>query len=557
MTRVQSTRTIRRQSQGVSYTINTVPSTLTVSPLETMWTRDITASVTRLAGGKPSTPDCSLLWCTVAGGIEGTWKSADPSGASLMIHSRDFNNPVTEVRLKATLPDGTDVAATSVPVVHDGERGPAGPAGPPGADGAEGPEGAVVRVTEWAPGTSYNDGSVPEGGIRYIDVVTVRETGGGMARFQCIAPHTSTDGLTSPDNLTGCPQSWEYADMLWSEMSDTGPIYTSLLLAPNASIDFLGSQEIIIREDDGSICGRIGAPMGSDLMTIMYFGAETLGDSTYRLDCDGHAFWGEAGGDIIEVDPLNARIVVYNGGEPCTYIEANSYDGPVGLRLGDVVRDVVQSNAWGYYRESATVNCGSFRLRRATKVRVSVPLSLYTHNYGNWRAKVTAQIYIVNSAGAEVLVSTEPLILDSTAVDVSGERRKEGYSEAWVEGSNLPVGVYTVRMRVNITHVGGLQGSEPTSIGSVTVRKGLRVKVTDREGNFQARYYANGHYVGTGTEDYVMAWQDGERGMAFEAVNSAGFGIGIDADGIKVMHGAGWMSLPDYIRAVTSGVISD
>lgn len=559
MTRVQATRTIRRQSPAVSYIINAVPSVLVLGAAEKVWTRAVEVSVTRLAGGAHSVPDCSLQWCTVSGDSEGAWQNADPSGTVLPVHCSTTLQSIDEVRLRALLSDGTVVATASVPVVREG---PEGPQGPPGADGLSGPEGAVLRVTEWVADTAYSDGAeAGDDGVRYIDVVTVSESGGGVARFRCIGSHTSSAGIGTASNPGGCPVSGECNPELWEELSDTGPIYTSLLLAPNARIGFLDSQEIIIYESDGSVVGRMGAPMGPDEMTIMYAGGETLDDATYRLDCDGSAYWGEPGGNMIEVDPVGAQIVVRNGGERCTYIEANRYDGPVGARLGDVVKGLTQSvpdaqtGAGGLYTETTEVECGSFRLMRAAKVSVSVPVTVHAHNSGVWRARVSARIEIRDNAGETVSEFSVPLSLDGTAETSNWGDTLSGYAEAGIVDGLLRPRPYTVHLIVSVTHSGGQVGTSHTSTVTVILRRGMRVKLTEREGVFEAHYYANGYYVGTGVSDYVTAWQDGPDGMAFEAVNGAGHGIGVDSTGVKVMHDGGWLPLADYIRGVVVGEI--
>lgn len=440
--------------------------------------------------------------------------------------------------------------------------------------GKTGPQGAVLRFTEWAkdrvyfnglreeddPHRSDDDYLAPDDadGILYLDVVRVTGPQGHSEYFQCKRSHESTDGPVSTSNKTGNPYGTG-GTAYWEAFNDqTRPIYTPVLLADNARIEMLTGQEIVWGMGP-DLWGRLGAPVGTPGY-VMWTGAATAEDATFTLDREGKAYWGDTdGGDWVCVDPWNGSITISDSNHS-TVLDSSVYDSPQGLRLSDVITDTAQTNVGKTFRatDATGVVCGSFRLLREAKVRASVPVSVVAQNSGNWRATVSAHVEVLDASGNVVKASYSDFEINGYPQASNFLAREYGRAAVSTEAKLQP-GTYTVRVTATIWHRNfpSLQPSTSgyTSQGEVRILKGLTVTSTDREGVFEARYYGNGHYVGIGMEDYVTAWQDGGRGMAFEALNGAGFGIGVDADGLRVMHGGGWFSLPDYIKAVIAGEI--
>ena len=121
----------------------------------------------------------------------------------------------------------------ATPVRISGEQGPKGDDGAPGEDGApgkDGLQGCIIRLTEWASGVEYrNDLDLVSNGPRYIDIVTIYANNKQL-KFQCSQTHTS-----SASNKPAAGSASAY----WQQLNDMVPIYTPLLFAENAVINFL------------------------------------------------------------------------------------------------------------------------------------------------------------------------------------------------------------------------------------------------------------------------------------------------------------------------------
>ena len=128
----------------------------------------------------------------------------------------------------------------ATPVRISGEQGPKGDDGAPGEDGApgkDGLQGCIIRLTEWASGVEYrNDLDLVSNGPRYIDIVTIYANNKQL-KFQCSQTHTS-----SASNKPAAGSASAY----WQQLNDMVPIYTPLLFAENAVINFLQGMEFVV-----------------------------------------------------------------------------------------------------------------------------------------------------------------------------------------------------------------------------------------------------------------------------------------------------------------------
>lgn len=162
-----------------------------------------------------------------------------------------------------------------------GKDGEDGKDGAPGAPGAPGMAGAIYRVTQWSAGMAYNDGSkVEDDGHRYVDLVTVREElqeGVTQYHFVCTGYHTST---ASNRPTPGKPSA------NWQEANNQRPIYTPLLLAEGAVIDFLQGNTIKVTETIEGV-NEVVATLGNGEYPL-YVGADTYGNAPFRVKRDGH-----------------------------------------------------------------------------------------------------------------------------------------------------------------------------------------------------------------------------------------------------------------------------
>lgn len=169
----------------------------------------------------------------------------------------------------------------ATPVRISGEQGPKGDDGAPGEDGApgkDGLQGCITRLTEWASGVEYrNDLDLVSNGPRYIDVVTIYANNKQL-KFQCGQTHTSSN---SNKPTAGS------ASAYWQQLNDMVPIYTPLLFAENAVINFLQGMEFVVHNSktDISVNTIIAGLVGGDIP--LFVGSNTPSKAPFRVAKDG------------------------------------------------------------------------------------------------------------------------------------------------------------------------------------------------------------------------------------------------------------------------------
>ena len=186
--------------------------------------------------------------------------------------AKDLKNVHTYyARLTVIMPNRVDFAAVSL--AHS--------VIPKGETGAQGVAGAIYRVTQWSAGVAYNDGSqVEDDGRRYVDLVTVREElqeGVKQYHFVCTGYHTSNASNRPKHNQSSAN---------WQEANNQRPIYTPLLLAEGAVIDFLQGNTIKVTETIEGV-NEVVATLGNGDYPL-YVGADSHGNAPFRVKRDGH-----------------------------------------------------------------------------------------------------------------------------------------------------------------------------------------------------------------------------------------------------------------------------
>lgn len=166
----------------------------------------------------------------------------------------------------------------ATPVRISGEQGPKGDDGSPGEDGKDGLQGCIIRLTEWASGVEYhNDLDLVSNGPRYIDIVTIYANNKQL-KFQCSQTHTSSN---SNKPTAGS------ASAYWQQLNDMVPIYTPLLFAENAVINFLQGMEFVVHNSktDISVNTIIAGLVGGDIP--LFVGSNTPSKAPFRVAKDG------------------------------------------------------------------------------------------------------------------------------------------------------------------------------------------------------------------------------------------------------------------------------
>lgn len=158
-----------------------------------------------------------------------------------------------------------------------GDQGEKGETGETGAQGKQGLDGCVIRDSEWAIGTEYrNDSNITDGSleVRYVDIVLVRndavET--GWDAYRCKLTHVSSTSITYENTS------------YWEKFSaNVGTIFTSLIIAKNAKINFLQGNQLTIQKDDGTItAGMSGSDKGEKIR--FWAGSENPDNAPFRVN---------------------------------------------------------------------------------------------------------------------------------------------------------------------------------------------------------------------------------------------------------------------------------
>lgn len=253
----------------------------------------------------------------------------------------------------------------ATPVRISGEQGPKGDDGAPGEDGApgkDGLQGCITRLTEWASGVEYrNDLDLVSNGPRYIDVVTIYANNKQL-KFQCGQTHTSSN---SNKPTAGS------ASAYWQQLNDMVPIYTPLLFAENAVINFLQGMEFVVHNSktDISVNTIIAGLVGGDIP--LFVGSNTPSNAPFRVAKDGafvatkaditgtiNASSGTIGGFKIDESSLTAtdsfgemllssNLIRFTNDNTKLYLGDNTWPGSMGGALYGPIRAEVSRSAAG------------------------------------------------------------------------------------------------------------------------------------------------------------------------------------------------------------------
>ncbi len=147
----------------------------------------------------------------------GTWSPSIPSVTD--------ENPYLWTKTYVLYSDGT--STTSFSVATKGKQGAS----------VTGRTGSVVRSSVWKTGVAFYCGDTLVNGQYYVDMVYVADDTetDGWAKYQCIKNHTSSSSITTSNGT------------YWKRMS-SAPIYSPLIVAKNASIDFAQGQQFNLME---------------------------------------------------------------------------------------------------------------------------------------------------------------------------------------------------------------------------------------------------------------------------------------------------------------------
>lgn len=333
--------------------------------------------------------------------------------------------------------------------------------GEPGAS-ITGPQGPVVRIRGLFEDGYYYDGTeaVYEKGVPvyWLDIVWTEGTSGNRYYKRCVDSgyYDSSNGPHPSDNETSTG---------WADFSQLDNLIVQLLIAKNAHIQFLNGQEIVFGEtvnEADKLWGRIGVPTEGGGY-IMWAGGADTSLATYILDKEGRARFGKINDNHIVIDPLEKQITVRNGSrrkmitiDGADHTLENIYGVEDNINAGNLNHSYATANP----TYTTTVSAGTVKLAKAGgKLKVSLTAILETWSVGytgkdsagvsmpgqyvKGTATVTLGIYNGSIPVKEVSATVQSPILTE---NLKGHRTED----LTVEATNLSVGTYTVRTKVEL-----------------------------------------------------------------------------------------------------------
>lgn len=164
-----------------------------------------------------------------------------------------------------------------------GDDGEKGDKGDKGDQGVQGIQGCIIRSSEWKTGVTYRNDESLTSGTRYIDIVAKKNTSPsslyGWDMYMCKSTHTSSSS-NGPGNTT-----------YWTAVNEMAPIFTSLIIAKNASIDFVQGNELIIKDSNNNVVAGLTGGSSKEAGTTpvrIWAGGNVPGNAPFRVDQEGN-----------------------------------------------------------------------------------------------------------------------------------------------------------------------------------------------------------------------------------------------------------------------------
>lgn len=527
-------------------------------------------------------------------------------GMQVSVIGNGSTSATVRVRVAASLAAGGEL---TIPVTVDGlvfqktfswsiaRRGQTGP---------QGIQGCIYRMTQWRADVEYhNDSALTGDGIRYIDIVLIPNPALATKAyaFICNKSHTSSGENAPNPNVEATEH--------WTKLNSMAPIYTPFLLADNAVITLLQSNQILVMKEDGV---TVNAAMGRGDFPL-WVGATEATEAPFRVDdtgkaymtgaeISGHVTAGDPNGQHVALLPDDKTMKIYDeNGHEVSSFEGNTYADPLnlfGLTSGAIAMKQRTGTHYGhgtgvtygrgshtltgdglgtniYYENlNISVDSGSNMLHSDAPVEVIVSGYLYTE----YKEQATLPSY-PNGTVTPVASGDTP-VTDLTPIDPGGTvplynstARLTLYIDTYSDQllttrvgsqeiarcSKKNDGVLIVGKRVKTTmggyHVLRLAISMTTTGNGVTatVKWGgavsggqYDISGTYTSNFYMSRYFANGFCLGISKNNYISAYDQGDKkGMRFVMENN-GYGIDVSNGGIRHRHNGGnWVSMPLFV----------
>ena len=247
-----------------------------------------------------------------------------------------------------------------------GDDGEKGDKGDKGDQGVQGIQGCIFRESEWsASSVQYRNDEALTSGTRYIDFALIRNDAAidGWDVYKCLKTHVSS-ASNKPGNTT-----------YWEKLSGVGPIYTSLIIAKNASISLFQGNQVLIKKSDNTVtAGMSGSTSGQKIR--IWAGSATPDSAPFRVDEEGNVVATKAN--------ITGTITATGGNVGGFSISSSSMESVSGddamLLSANLIRFTGSySKVFMGAETMPSSNGGSF----STPVRIEVNRSIQSMSYGN------------------------------------------------------------------------------------------------------------------------------------------------------------------------------
>ena len=247
-----------------------------------------------------------------------------------------------------------------------GDKGDDGEKGDKGDQGVQGIQGCIFRESEWsASSVQYRNDEALTSGTRYIDFALIRNDAAidGWDVYKCLKTHVSS-ASNKPGNTT-----------YWEKLSGVGPIYTSLIIAKNASISLFQGNQVLIKKSDNTVtAGMSGSTSGQKIR--IWAGSATPDSAPFRVDEEGNVVATKAN--------ITGTITATGGNVGGFSISSSSMESVSGddamLLSANLIRFTGSySKVFMGAETMPSSNGGSF----STPVRIEVNRSIQSMSYGN------------------------------------------------------------------------------------------------------------------------------------------------------------------------------
>ena len=260
------------------------------------------------------------------------------------------------------------------------QDGQDGADGQPGQKGDDGIQGCILRYAEWKSGTQYRNDEALTSGTRYLDVALVRNnsTATGWDAYKCKQTHTSGSS-NAPGNTT-----------YWEKFgTNTTSLFTSLIIAKDALIEFMSGNQLLIKKDDGTVTIGLTGDYGGK--AYLWAGGTTPANAAFKVDEDGKvtATNADISGKVTATSGKIGAFDIQSGSLQNTDGQGNitiSNNGRIAAMGGGTLSGVLGYDAAGGFRNDVTKSIAG-----------SINMALYLSAYG------AAQNFAFNGRGNGVL----------------------------------------------------------------------------------------------------------------------------------------------------------